>query len=225
MTQIRKTVFANDEIYHVFNRGIEKRSVFTSKKEFERALLTLDYYRFKNPSLKLSKALLLNLDERSDFLNNLRKGSEKLVEALAYCLMPNHFHFLLKQKLGGGISKFVSNFTNSYTRYFNIRNKKREGPLFQGIFKSVLIEDNDQLIHVQRYIHINPAVSFAVELEDLENYQWSSLSEYLSIKNREICDKEIILRQFSSIKSYRKFIFDQIDYARKLEKIKHLIME
>lgn len=67
MPQYRKTVFANDEVYHVFNRGIEKRPTFTNKKEFDRATLTLDYYRFKNPPLRLSKALQLSQVERQKF--------------------------------------------------------------------------------------------------------------------------------------------------------------
>lgn len=225
MPQYRKTVFANEEIYHIFNRGIDKRPTFTSVREYERAHLTLDFYRFRSPPLRLSKALQLNLVEREKFFETLRRETEKVVEIITYCLMPNHFHFLLKQKLDKGITKFVSNFTNSYTRFFNIRNKKREGPLFQGIFKSVHIEDNEQLLHIQRYIHINPAVSFVVSSESLENYKWSSLQEYAGVIEKNICSKEIILNQFSSVKSFKKFLFDQIDYARKLKKIEHLLLE
>ncbi len=224
MTQYRKTVFANEEIYHIFNRGIDKRPTFTSVREYERALLTLDYYKYRNPPLRLSKALQLNLTEREKFFKTLKR-EKKVVEIIAYCLMPNHFHFLLKQKLDNGISKFVSNFTNSYTRFFNTRNKKRVGPLFQGIFKSVHIEDNAQLLHIQRYIHINPAVSFVVRTEDLESYKWSSLQEYTGAVVTNICNKEIILDQFSTLISYRKFLFNEIDYAQKLKEIEHLLLE
>lgn len=139
--------------------------------------------------------------------------------------MPNHFHFLLRQKLDNGISKFVGNFANSYTRFFNLRNKKREGPLFQGIFKSVHIEDNELLLYIQRYIHLNPVVSYVVATEDLENYEWSSLKEYLGEVERAICDKELVLNQFSSIKNYKKFLCSQIDYAKKLKEIEHLLLE
>ncbi|OGM57468.1 hypothetical protein A2955_04580 [Candidatus Woesebacteria bacterium RIFCSPLOWO2_01_FULL_37_19] len=225
MSQYRKTIFANDEIYHVYNRGIDKRPTFTSRREYKRAVLTLDYYRYEKPPLRLSKALTINLEERKPFFENLRNKSEKIVEIVAYCLMPNHFHLLLKQKLDNGISTFVSNFTNSYTRFFNTRNKKREGPLFQGVFKAVHIEDNEQLLHIQRYIHINPVVSFIVSAKNLDNYEWSSLQEYVGLDEKIICDKEIILDQFSSIKNYKKFLFDQINYARKLKEIEHLLIE
>jgi putative transposase len=225
VAQIRRTILANGEYYHIFNRGIDKQPTFTVQREFERAVLTLDYYRFENLPLRLSKALQLNLDEKKKLFDNLSDELKKAVEVVTYCFMPNHFHFLLKQKENQGIKKFVSNFCNSYTRYFNTRRKGRNGPIFQGVFKSVHIEDDEQLLHLHRYIHINPVVSFVVKKENLENYEWSSFQEYLGKSNKEICDKEIILKQFSSIKNYRQFIFNQIDYAKKLAKIKHLLVE
>ncbi|MBI2103417.1 transposase [Candidatus Woesebacteria bacterium] len=222
---MRPVVLENNETYHVFNRGIEKRNTFTSKREFDRAILTIDYYRHSKPFMRLSKALLLNIEERSKFFEQLKNNGDKQVSIISYCLMPNHFHFLLKQNQDSGISRFVSNFSNSYTRYFNTRNKGRVGPLFQGIFKSVLVEDDNQLMHVHRYIHINPATSYVVKSSELENYPWSSLPEYLGKTKFGICDKEIILNNFKTTRSYGKFIFNQIDYARKLEKIKHLTLE
>lgn len=147
-----------------------------------------------------------------------------MVDIVAYCLMPNHFHFLLKQRVNNGIIKFSSNFANSYTRYFNTRNH-RNGALFQGIFKAAHIENDEQLIHVNRYIHINPAVSFLIKEESLDSYPWSSLSEYLNPKLEEICSKEAVLSFFSSLNKYHNFIHDQIDYAKRLESAKHLLLE
>ena len=139
--------------------------------------------------------------------------------------MPNHFHFLLKQQKERGISKFLSDFTNSYTRYFNARHK-RLGPLFEGVFKAVRIEKGEQLMHVSRYIHLNPVASLIVKEEELSNYAWSSLPEYLNEHlDTEICDKEIILNSFSSRDDHRKFIYNQIKYAQDLETIKHLLLE
>jgi len=222
---MRPAILANDEIYHVFNRGIDKKPTFTDKREFDRAVLTLFYYRFFNPKPRLSQALLLNKDEKAKLFKELLDKSKKQVEILTYCFMPNHFHFLLKQILDKGIVKFISNFTNSYTRYFNTKHQRRIGPLFQGKFKRVHIEDDKQLLQVHRYIHINPAVSLIVKEEDLEYYRWSSLPEYLGKHRSEICQKELIINNFNSLKSYKKFIFDQIDYAKKIDKIKHLVLE
>jgi len=224
MELMRKFILVNDQFYHVFNRGIEHQPVFTDRREYNRAFLTLDFYRFVNPSLKLSKALLLETKVREEFFHRLRQEGKKLVEIVSYCLMPNHFHFLLKQRLNDGISRFISNFANSYTRYFNTKHK-RIGPIFQGVFKAVRIENDEQLIHVSRYIHLNPVVSFIVKEELLDTYPWSSLPEYLTDPKKGVCDKEVILEQFSSKVEYRKFVHDQIDYARRLEAIKHLILE
>ena len=221
---MRRVIFANNETYHVFNRGVEKRPTFTDKREYERAILTLDYYRVKNPVLRLAKALQLKREEREKYFLHLRQEGKRLIEVVSYCLMPNHFHFLIKQIEEGGVPKFISNFTNSYTRYFNTKNK-RTGPLFQGIFKAVRIEDNEQLLHVSRYIHLNPVSSYVIKEKDLDTYPWSSFLEFLNHAEKGLCDKEIILDQFSSINNYRKFVYDQIDYAQNLETIRHLIFD
>lgn len=158
-------------------------------------------------------------------MDSLRQENDKLVELICFCLMPNHLHLLLSQKKDNGISKFMANLQNSYTRYFNTKHE-RIGPLMQGQFKAVLIEDDEQLLHVSRYIHLNPYSSFIVkDLTDLEKYPWSSLPEYLGIVSTSICNKQVILSYFKSVEDYKKFVFDQADYQRKLEKIKHLILE
>lgn len=221
---MRHIVFSTDEIYHIYNRGIDLRTSFSDKREYSRAVQTIDYYRFKNPLPRLALALVFEKEKRKEFFEKIKKKEKKLVEIICYCLMPNHFHLLLRQKKEGGITRFVSNFSNSYTRYFNTKHK-RIGPIFQGIFKAVRIESDEQLLHVSRYIHLNPVASSIVKEHDLEKYIWSSLPEYLGFTNNKICDKELILGQFSSGVSYRKFIYDQIDYAKKLEVIKHLLLE
>ena len=221
---MRKLVFANDEVYHVFNRGIEKKDTFTNKREYSRAILTLSYYRFSETPLRLSKVLLLEKEERREFFESLEEGVRR-VEVIAYCLMPNHFHFLLKQTINGGLQRFLADFQNSYTRYFNTRHNKRNGPLFQGAFKAVHIEDDNQLIHVSRYIHSNPVVSFLIEEKKLDSYEWSSYPEYIALRQTGICDCDLVLGLFKSSGFYRRFVQDQIDYAKKLERIKHLLLE
>lgn len=219
----RKVVFANDEIYHVFNRGVEKRPTFTDKRELDRSIITLDFYRFANLPLKLSRFLNLPEVERSKLKQTL-DSFEKLVEVICYCLMPNHFHFLLKQRTDVGISTFTANFTNSYTKYFNTKHE-RIGPLFQGLFKAVHIESDEQLIHVSRYIHLNPVSSYLIEPEELENYKWSSFPEYMGLSNKNISNPKLVSDLFPSKEKYKQFVLDQVDYARKLEQIKHLVLE
>lgn len=220
----RSVVFANEEIYHVFNRGVEKRPTFTDKREFERATIALDLYKYSDLPIRLSKILTLPLDERNQFIQNIYKECSKLVEIICFSLMPNHFHFLIKQKTDSGVSIFMANFTNSYTKYFNSKNE-RVGPLFQGLFKAVRIESDEQLVHVSRYIHLNPVTSFLIEADELESYKWSSYPEYVGKSFTNISDEEIVLEMFSSKEKYKEFVLDQVDYARKLDRIKHLIME
>ena len=207
----RKTVLASGEYYHIFNRGVNHTPIFLSVRDYKRFLKTVLYYQGQE------------VKPRYSFYNpNIHNftGKGKLVEIIAYCLMPNHFHFLLKQTIDKGIENFVRKSTNSYTKYFNIKNK-RIGPLFQGRFQSVHIETNEQLLHLSRYIHLNPIVSYVAR--DLESYEWSSFKDYFS--NLNICSKDVILKQFKSAEDYKNFLLDQENYAKELELIKHQLLD
>jgi len=220
---IRKVPLVDNEIYHIFNRGIDKRSTFNKNSEFIRAYQTLNFYRFASPPVKLSKFLELTEKRQTEILNSIR--NEKLVSIFCYCLMPNHFHLLLKQESENGISKFVGQFLNSYTKYFNLKNN-RTGALFLDEFKNVLVGREEQLIHLSRYIHLNPYSSGIVQnLEGLEKYEWSSLDEYIHATENGICDKEIIMNYFKTKESYKKFVLNNADYQRELKKIEHAILE
>lgn len=221
----RRTPLVTNEVYHVFNRGINRQPTFLKKKDYARALLTLNYYRFDNPPLSLSKFLVKNEEEKKSLKDKLLSG-EKNVEIISYCLMPNHFHLVLKQLKNKGIPKFMSNIQNSYTKYFNKKNK-RDGALFLGQYKAVHIETDEQLIHVSRYLHLNPYTSWVVKnINNLENYPWSSLKEYLNPSTPKISNPEIVLKLFKNrVDLYRKFVYNHADYQRKLETIKHLVLE
>src|SRR3990167_1755616 len=209
----RLTPLVNEYIYHVYNRGVEKSRVFRSSSDYVRFIDTIEHYQFSNPVVKLSKKDLVNL----------KKPDEKrLIEVIAFCLMPNHFHLMLKQKIEAGISTFVSKFTNSYTRYFNTK-YDRIGPLFQGQFKVVLVENDDQLMHLSRYIHLNPYVSELVN--DLNDYKWSSYPCYIGQNNLSFVESKEVLGNFVSKQAYERFVLDQSDYGLTLEKIKHSLLE
>lgn len=137
--------------------------------------------------------------------------------------MPNHFHFLLKQLTDKGISKFMAKITNAFSHYFNTRHD-RTGHLFQGNFGAVRIEDDEQFMHVSRYIHLNPVTSYLIAIESLVSYEYSSYPDYLS-KPSGFTNTKDILSYFKNPQGYRKFVEDQADYARKLDNIKHLALE
>lgn len=220
----RPTPLVTGEIYHVFNRGIDHRPTFTTRGELGRAIDVITYYRFVSPPMRLSKFLKVSNEERDIIMSKMFTKGEKLIDILSFCLMPNHFHFLLKQIANNGISRFASNLENSYTRYFNTRHE-RTGPLFLDQFKAVRIETDEQLLHVSRYIYLNPYTSYVVkDFESLKKYPWSSFPEYLE-EREGICEKETILAFFKTRKQYERFVFDQTDYQRKLHAIQHLLLE
>ena len=205
--------FINGQIYHVYNRGTEKRRIFETQRDYQRFLKTLNYYHLEGSKPKFSQ-----FSPTKSFKPDL---SKKIVEIMAYCLMPNHFHLLLKQVREGGITELVSKLSNSYTKYFNIKHR-RTGLLLQGEFKSVLIESGEQLIHVSRYIHLNPIASFLVK--NLNDYQWSSYKEYVN-NLKGFCTKDEVLGFFKPVKSYEQFCLDQVSYAQSLERIKHALID
>lgn len=221
----RKYPLVTDEYYHVFNRGVNKQPIFFSVSDYRRALEIARFYSFAELKTKYSKFIKLSVDERKKQWEALEKENNKTIDIVCFCLMPNHYHFLLQQRRENGISQFMGNFQNSLTRYVNIKHQ-RIGPLLQGEFKAIRIEDDRQLLHLSRYIHLNPYTSFVVkELSDLENYQWSSYPEYLGKSISPLCNKEIILSQFKDVKDYQVFVEDRAAYQRELEHIKHLLLE
>lgn len=205
--------FEENGIYHVFNRGVEKRDIFLDDQDHRIFLYYLFVY-----VIPLAKVLLQypNLPIR---LYNKNLNSE--IKVLAYCLMPNHFHLLIQQKSINGVSKLLKQLTNAYTLYFN--NKyQRVGGLVQGRFKAVQAETDEQLLHASRYIHLNPLVSRITS--DLKSYKWSSFLDYTENKGL-ICTKDTLFSFFSTPGKYEKFVMDQADYAKKLESLIHLNLD
>ncbi|MBI4999460.1 transposase [Candidatus Gottesmanbacteria bacterium] len=217
----RKIVFANNEVYHIVNRGVADSPIFVSPKEYQRFLNLIDFYHFADLTTNFSHYMTLELKTRELFRQKMKNP---LVEILAYCLMPNHFHLLLKQIKDNGISKMLANLQNGYVRYFNLRHN-RHGPLFQSMFKAVRIETDEQLLHVSRYIHLNPTTSYLVKSENLLSYPWSSLAEYLHERKPIFTNPSLVLALAGGKKSYKNFVYDQIEYQRELNKIKHLTLE
>lgn len=220
----RKYPLVNDQIYHVYNCGANKQPIFFVNGNYIRAIKTIEYYLVHKPSLSFSRFLQLSLEGKVKMQEAI-VSMQRAVEFISYSLMPNHYHFLLKQVVDDGIKDFVRNFQISYTRYANIKHD-RTGPLLQGQFKALLIEDSNQLNHVVRYIHLNSYTSYIVKnLKELKDYPWSSLPEYLGIVNKGFCSKKIILSQYKDVDKYWEFVANQAGYQRGLKKIKHLVHE
>ena len=218
----RKDILVKDQIYHVFNSGVAGLPIFSGSRDYHRFMDLVDYYRFVDTPTSYSYFLKLPVSERKLIKKSLVKSQ---VEILAFCLMTNHFHLLLKQKTDLGIKTFISKVQNGFAKYYNFKNK-RTGPLFQPMFKAVLIETDEQLMHVSRYIHLNPATGYLVEIKDLSGYPWSSLSSYLDESpGLPLVSSDSLGSLFAEKSKYREFVFDQAEYQRELGKIKHLVLE
>lgn len=222
----RNILLAEGEIYHVFNRGVAKMPTFLWSKHYIRFLDLVNYYRFANLRLSYSSFNKLALELRNTRFEEMVRMNDLNISILGFCLMPNHFHFLLKQKNTDGISRFMHHLQDGYAKYFNITSN-RVGPLYQASFKAVRIESDEQLLHVSRYMHINPTTAYLVNADSLHTYPWSSLNNYINAEQYSypFVDTQCVLAFYKNREDYKKFVYDQIDYQRELHKIKHLLLE
>jgi len=139
------------------------------------------------------------------FLKRLLEYFGNSIALISYCLMPNHFHLICNIHENGSLEKAMQKLSTSYTKAIN-KSTNRVGHLFQGRYKSKLIPGNDYLLHLSRYIHLNPVR--AKLLTKPEDWKYSSYREYIGLALASICSKEIILEQIGGFDKYRKFVMD-----------------
>lgn len=215
----RTFLFAPGEFYHIYNRGTEKRNVFMSRADRNRFMALLYFANQNEPvDLKLQGSTLLGTVEK-------RIGAP-IVEIVAYCLMLNHFHMLIRELEEGGISKFMQKLTTGYTMYFN-KKYERNGSLFQGRFKATHVADDIYLRYLISYIHLNPikliepkwkeaGIANKVRAEQyLETYVSSSYLDYLGKERPEgmILAREALPEYFSSGTDFKTFVTEWLTYG------------
>ncbi|KKP65573.1 MAG: hypothetical protein UR63_C0050G0011 [Candidatus Roizmanbacteria bacterium GW2011_GWC2_35_12] len=144
------------------------------------------------------------------------------VDILAFNIMPNHYHFLIKQLNDGGIVTFMSNLANSITRFYNVKNK-RLGPIFLPQFKSKRINSIEQLVYVSRYIHTNQYASGLIKnINDIFECPYSSIKEYIG-DNKLLINTEVILNYFNNDRSkFKEFITKNADDQKQKKYLNHL---
>ncbi|MDO8570509.1 MAG: transposase [Candidatus Daviesbacteria bacterium] len=200
---MRDLSFCTDCYYHIYNRGVEKRKIFEDRFDYWRFLETLGFYRKSPIPVKLS-------DFRRGKLG-IRKieAQTEIVKIYCFCLMPNHFHLIVQQVAENGISIFMRKISDSYTKYFNTKHE-RVGSLFQGPFKAKLIETDEYLLQLSKYIHRNPKeLEFPHSVWEAKQYPYSSYQYYLSGEKHSFCDTEFILSYFSKTNpnsDYQSFV-------------------
>ncbi len=213
--------------YHLYNRGVKKRNIFENPQDYGVFLSYLKEYLLPKDEVSLKKRLIDPTTPWSDkdrILKALRMNNfSGEITLLSYCLMPNHFHLLVQQQSAETIDEFMNSLATRYTMFFN-KKYKRVGPLYQGVYKAVLVETDEQFLHLSRYIHRNPLILQGVALQTLHQ-QPSSYAEYLGERETAWVNPEIITSYFSSNHpklSYRSFV-EQTDESPEL--IHDLIIE
>ena len=209
---MRNIKIAPGEYYHIYNRGVNKQKIFHDRSDWARFLFLILY--FQSP-LKVShlgrvvKDLIHNLGliGQHSVLTNLRDEvvKKRMVELIAFCLMPNHFHLIIKEVEEGGIASYMQRVLNAYAKYYNTKYEK-SGHLFQGPYGAVHVENDNQLIYLSAYIHRNPR-----ELSDWynkeESFPWSSYQDFIG-ENRygDLLLPDIVLVQSRNKKKYHEFV-------------------
>lgn len=177
--------FIKGGIYHIYNRGVEKRNIFLDEQDYRVFLYYFKTYLTAPDTHKKTPRNILELGSNFDLHKN--------VKLLCYVLMPNHFHFLIRQESENAITEFMKRLINAYVRYFN--NKyERVGPLFQGRYKGILVTKDEYFLHLSSYIHINPIeLPNYSNVEKLEDYSYSSYPDYIGKRNTSWVHKAYIL--------------------------------
>lgn len=207
---MRKEVFINQDIYHIYNRGVEKRQIFMDDYDYLRFIHNLFEFNDTASAGKFSESRTPKIDQN--------KHREMLVEILCFCLMPNHLHLILRQLVENGISDFMKKLSLGYAMFFN-KKYERVGPLFQGRYKVKEVKNDEYFLHLSRYIHLNPVELIEPDWKKLgirnlekmdqflQSYRWSSYPDYLNKKNfPSITSRDFLISYMGGQAKYKKFV-------------------
>jgi len=200
--------------YHLYNRGVEKREIFLDEQDYS---VFIGYMKSYLDIPPLQGLALKDKKSKSIPPSRIPKNYSNEISLLAYCLMPNHFHFLVKQSSDRGIAEFMQSLVLKYVMYFN-KKYKRVGGLFQGRYKSVRIYNEDQFTYITKYIHRNPIDLSPTRpgLEGLAKYRYSSYGNYLGLFKQNWVKTDDVLSYFSKTNlknSYQAFVEETGDIA------------
>lgn len=196
-------------IYHVYNRGVAKNDIFLNKEDYKTFLYYLKIY-LCNPE-KLKDGL-----RGTDPIRTERKNFHGRIELLGYCLMPNHYHLIIKQKDQEALTEFMRAIMTNYSMYFN-KKYDRVGPVFQGRYKAANVNHDEQLTHLTRYIHLNPCKGPSLAKRP-EDYEYSSYIDYIGKKSTEWVKPSFVL-QILGTSNYTEFIESELESIQILGKL------
>ncbi len=219
---IREMPFETGSYYHIFNRGVDRFSIFRTATEYRHFISALEFYRYIKTPIKFSHYCSVS-NEAAGLVRQKQELGGTHISVFAYALMPNHFHLLVRQDVDDGIHTYLFKALNSYAKYFNTK-RKRVGPIFQGNFKAVRIETDEQLLHVSRYIHLNPVTAGMITMQTLSAYPWTSYPSYVR-NSASWIDTSEVLGLVGSKQRYIEFVSDQVEYAKTLSDIRHTLLD
>jgi len=153
--------------------------------------------------------------------SNLEAKPQRLVEFSGYCLIKNHYHFLLRQLVDGGIGKFMHRLSTSYTMYFN-RKYKRSGSLFQGAYKAIPVKNYSHFLKLLVYVNCNAEVH---RIAKAENWPWSSYLDHIGKRNGGLCNNDVIFNEFRNREEFRHFCQGVIPNIVEVKKLKKYLLE
>ena len=188
------SMFINEEVYHIYNRGVDKRNVFKDRHDLDRFLESMAVFNTTEPI----GGVFLSRKNKT----HKKKVGKPLVEILCYCLNPNHFHLMLRQLVENGVSEFMRRL-GGYTKYFNEK-YHRSGVLFQGPCKAKLVTSNEYLLYLSVYINLNNRIHRVGH--GMSNSSWN---EYVR-DTSGLCNTKLILEQFRNSKEYEEFALDTL---------------
>lgn len=211
---MRKHSFITGSYFHIYNRGVDKRDIFINEKDVERFLLCMKLFSYKDPVRSLQLALREQKPDVDVRRLQISQERKRLVSVVEYCLNPNHFHFILKQEIDGGISEFMKRLQGGYTKYFNLKND-RTGALLQGKFKSSYAEKENYFEILFAYVmwnykvHDIPKNKLKITRSSEEEY---SASNFYIINPKE---GKKFLEWFNGYKNFLKHGKEIINIVRK----------
>ena len=233
---VKRPPLVNNEIYHVVIRGVGDSLIFKDKNDYYRGVFSLYEFNTTEP-IEIRKQREKRKTAKASGEQFSTDVRDFLVEVLAFCFMPNHIHLLVRQIKNDGITQFMRKVGTGYAAYFNEK-YNRKGHLFQSRFRAVYIENDEQFKTVFVYIHTNPISLIESKWKEkgiynpekvirfLENYKWSSYSDYIGRKNfPSVTRRDFLSEVMSGKDGCRKFVEDWVKYKKEVKDLKELALE
>jgi len=216
---IRKHLPENS-VFHIFSKSIAGYKIFTDEKDFDRFLLMMQFFAIDKTPISFSNLMRSSNSAIQQKIKWWLEQNPSKISLIAYCLMPTHIHLAVYQKEAGALSKFMKKLLSSYTHYFNLKHH-RKGPLWESRFKHVQCESDEQLLHLTRYIHLNPVTAYLIEKP--EDWHASSYMEYVHPENKGFCQFETLIGVSGA--NYKSFIENRIEDQRTLACLKKIVLD